>query len=101
MGYDKLSDPDERKRVTEQYRSVFLKTKQGREVTAHMLIELGVWETTRGKSEHELGRFDYALRLLDILGVVKEQNIHKFVENMRSWPTEYPKAEEEDEEEEK
>lgn len=98
MGYDKLPDSDDRKLVKEQYRSVFLKTKQGREVLSHMLIELGVWETTRGKSDHELGRFDYALRLLDMLGILREQNIHKFVENMRSWPTEYPKAEEDEEE---
>ena len=93
MAYDDLKDPDKRAAVGEKYRSVFLKTRAGRELLTHMLAELGLLEPTIGKTERELGRFDYAIRLLHIMGIPNYPNLHQLVMDMRRWPSDYPKPE--------
>lgn len=95
--YDDLSEPKKKAEVAEQYRKVLLKSESGRAMFTHMLAELGVMEDTRGKSERELGRYDYAIRLLNIMCIPSYPNLHQFVNAMRKWPTEYPKQEEDGE----
>ena len=67
--YDEFSDPKQRMEVGRHYRAVLLETSDGREVLTHMLSELGFFETTNNKSDRELGRFDYAMRLLEIMRI--------------------------------
>lgn len=76
--------------VGNHYRSVLLETDSGRKMFTHMLSELGVLESTEGKSERELGRFDYAMRLLEIMSIPSYPNLHRFVNDMAKYPEIYP-----------
>ena len=90
--YDDLSDPLKKMEVGEHYRSVLLRTESGRKMFTHMLSEMGLFETTEGKSERELGRFDYAMRVLEIMGVPSYPNLNQLVVAMKKWPSSYPKV---------
>lgn len=94
--YDNLDNVKKKMEISEHYRSVLLKTKAGKKMFTHMLGELGLFESTQGKSERELGRFDYAIRLLSIMGIPSYPNIHQFVNSSAKWPIEYPEPDDED-----
>ena len=95
--YDNLDNPQKKMEIAEHYRSVLLKRKDGRKMFTHMLGELGLMESTQGKSERELGRFDYAIHLLSLMGITSYPNIHQFVNASVKWPIEYPEPEMADE----
>ena len=89
--YDQFPKGNTREEVGNHYRSMLLGSPGGREMFTHMLSELGFFENTEGKSERELGRFDYALRLLEIMAIPNYNNLHRFVEDMAKYPEIYPK----------
>ena len=95
--YDNLDNVKKKMEVSEHYRSVLLKRKDGKKMFTHMLGELGLFESTQGKTERELGRFDYAIHLLSIMGITSYPNIHQFVNASARWPIEYPEPENIDE----
>jgi hypothetical protein len=83
--YDDLKDADKRLAITEKYRKVF-GTRDGRDVLTHMFVELGLFELSSGKSERELGQFDYAIRLLYLLGIMPDYgNARRFVDSAFKW----------------
>lgn len=95
--YDDLTDPKKRLELVDKYRSHFLKRREGREILTHMFAELGLFEDTINKTERELGRFDYAIRLLEIMSIPNYPNVHNFVKAIAKWPIEYPVKKEEEE----
>ena len=95
--YDNLDSSKKKMEISEHYRSVLLKRKDSRKMFTHMLGELGLMESTQGKSERELGRFDYAIHLLSLMGITSYPNIHQFVNASVKWPIEYPEPETVDE----
>ena len=101
--YDNLNDKKRRQELMVQYRDVFLKTQKGRALITHMFAELGLFEESMvddhtAKTERELGRYDYAVHLLEIMGIRQYANLHNFVKASAKWPVEYPKKKVEEEE---
>lgn len=72
----KVTPEDEVKRM---YREVF-GTRVGKEVLAHMLVELGFFNEIVTDEQKVLA--NYARRILKIMGVIQPKNINDIIESL-------------------
>jgi len=98
MAYQEFLTIDEAITLKLLYRRVF-GTPDGKRVLAHVLTELGFFDTAV-QDEREMGRQDYARRLLWLIGVTDEQNIMGIVDGLLNQPLRTGGADEGDEQEE-
>ncbi len=77
-------DEQEELSLRMNYRQVF-DTPVGKRVLAHMLVELGMFDT-QVNTERSQGRQDYAKRLLWIMGITDERNIKFIVDGLMKMP---------------
>jgi hypothetical protein len=79
-----FGDPKEELTIRLLYRRVY-ETPDGRRVLAHVLTELGFFDTDV-KDEREMGRQDYARRLLWMLGITDHENINRVIDSFLKLP---------------
>ena len=72
--------------VKRLYREVF-STRQGKEVLAHMLTELGFFNEIVFDQE-QIANLNYARRLLKLMGVIQAKNVNKITDVLMSLPFE-------------
>lgn len=66
------------------YRELF-NSRLGREVLAHMLVELGYFNEVV-ESPEERAHFNYARHLLKIMGIIQPRNVVKMVDSLMMIP---------------